>query len=322
VVFDYLHVPFEHGPELGKRPLKILPRLRVYGSAPGYVTFTAATGRKGKVKLGDREFTAVLAQTMITGRFDRPYTGLALIPTDPSRRLIRVSSSLNYLSTPRWAKGELYQISTTPTGDKLTVAPYRGDSGLLKVGPGDRPGIEKLGISGMLRSEQMLLPVGDIGTLPPVENLPEHKIPVGDYTPMSLSVDLGKLTASFSQNYYSKEEPHVRMTKPPVGTFKIRKDKPFVLDFSNQPAVLFTSPAKSQTFKPGDFIRLRAVIIDPELNLLVRGLNDTTQQIGERTYRLAGGESVKIPTYLSLAPTVTITDASGKQIAEGKMPFG
>jgi hypothetical protein len=323
VVFDYLEVPFDQGPGLETRTLKILPRLRGYVSGRAYVTFTAAAARKGKVKLGGREFTALLAQTnVITGRFDAPYTGLILLPDDPSRRVLRTWSSLDYLSTLRWVGGEYYQFAATPTGDKLTVSPYRGETGLLKVSPGGRTGIEKVGLSGVLRSQRMMVPVGDVSSMPPAEKLPEHKVPVGDYTPMSLSVDFGKYTVSLSENYYAKEEPHAQITQPPAGSVKIRKDKPFVLDFSSKPAVLFISPPQKQTFKPGDSIYLRAAIIDPELNLLVRGLDDTSQKIRERTYMISAGNPVTIPQYASLAPTVTITDASGKQVAQGTMPFG
>jgi len=287
------------------------------------MTFAAAVARKGTVKLGDEEYTALLTQSqMINGRFDSPHTTLTLIPTDPSRKLTPWMTRPTTLSSLHWAKGEYFRISATATGDKLTVAPYRGDCGVLKVSLGDRKGIEKLGISGTLRSGNDRLPVGDTTPYSTAEKFPEHKIPVGDYTPYSLTVDVGKLAARFTQNRYSLEEPHTRMSKPPTGTIKIRKDEPVVLNFSNKPAVLFTSPTKGQTVKPGSSVRLRAMIVDPELNLLVRGLNDTTQKIRERTYKLSGGQSVTVPYYASLAPTVTITDSSGKQVAEGTMPFG
>ncbi|MHC4176566.1 MAG: hypothetical protein ACYSWU_03615 [Planctomycetota bacterium] len=322
VVFDHLKVQVDRGPEQETPPLKVQPLLRLSGSTRAYMMFMAAVARKGKITLGDQEFTALLTQTgMITGRFDSPYTGLALIPTDPSRKLLSALMRPSTLSSLHWVKGEYYQISATPTGDKLTVAPFAGDCGLLKVSLANREGTGKLGLSGTLRAENKMLPVGDTTPYTTAEKLPEHKIPVGDYTPYSLAVDVGKLAASFSQNYYSMEEPHARLSKPPAGTLKIRKDKPLVLDFSGKPAVLFTAPTKGQTVKPGSTLRLRALIVDPELNLLVRGLDDTSQKLRERTYR-TGGQTVTIPQYASLAPKVTITDSSGKQVAEGTMPFG
>ena len=63
---------------------------------------------------------------------------------------------------------------------------------------------------------------------------------------------------------------------------------------------MFASPAKNQTFKPGDEIAVNGVLVDPKLNIMIRRLNAAK----------------------SLDPKVTITDSSGKQIAEGPMPFG
>ncbi len=59
---------------------------------------------------------------------------------------------------------------------------------------------------------------------------------------------------------------------------KIRKDEPFVLDFSNKPEVLFASPAKDKTFKPGEEISVKAVLVDPVLDIMIRRLNDTTRK--------------------------------------------
>jgi hypothetical protein len=168
----------------------------------------------------------------------------------------------------------------------------------------------------------MSLPIGDIASIPPAEMLPEHRIPVGDYAPKYLSLHIGKLTAGFSQNYYSTEAPYSRATTPPEPSLKIRKDKPLVLDFSKKPLVLVTSPGEGHTCKPGDTVRFRAMIVEPELNLLVRGVYDTTQKTSERTYTTPTGDKVTLPRYASLAPTVTITDSSGKRLAEGTMPFG
>ena len=94
-----------------------------------------------------------------------------------------------------------------------------------------------------------------------------------------------------------------------------------MLGFSGKPVVLFTAPAKDQVFQPGDTVKLGARMIDSKMNLLIRGLSDTTQKTSERTYMISG-QSMTVPTYASLAPTVTITDPGGKQVAEGTMPFG
>ena len=61
---------------------------------------------------------------------------------------------------------------------------------------------------------------------------------------------------------------------------------------------------------------------DRETGMLVRSLYDTTKFTRERVIRKADGTSVSYPVYAPLVPTVTITDAAGKEVASGKMPFG
>ena len=185
---------------------------------------------------------------------------------------------------------------------------------------GDRKDAEKLGVSGILRSGETTLRFGEMSYLSTAEKLPKHNIPVGDYLPLSLSVDVGTLTASFSQNYYATEAPYARVAEPAAGV-TIQKDKPFVLGFGGKPVVIFTAPGQGQVFKPGDTVSLRAMMIDPKLNLLIRGLSDTTQKLSEQTYRISG-QTVTVPRYAPLVPTVTITNSSGEQVAEGTMPFG
>jgi hypothetical protein len=92
----------------------------------------------------------------------------------------------------------------------------------------------------------------------------------------------------------------------------VRKDKPFILDFSSKPAVMFTSPPKDLRVKAGEKLRVEAVLIDPVLDIMIRGLKDTTRK--EKT---GWGE-----TDLSLDPGVVISRADGEIVAQGEMPFG
>jgi hypothetical protein len=119
-----------------------------------------------------------------------------------------------------------------------------------------------------------------------------------------MTVQFGRLRITLSDNYHSDGRRRDLPGRARVYGIKIRKDKPFVLDFSNKPNVLFASPAKDQTFKPGDEVAMAAVLVDPVLDIMIRNLDDTTQ----------GNQS--------LDPIVTITDASGKEVYTGKMPFG
>jgi len=321
VVFDILSVPVKEADGLGASPLEVLPRLRLQGSARAYVSFATATARKGTIELGGQKYTAMLTQpAVITGRYDTPYTSLILVPQNNSPSVFRGLMSQQYLSTMFWDAGNFFKISASPDGDRLTISPYGGDTGVLKVDAGDRKDAERLGVSGILRSGETTLRFGEMSYLSTAEKLPKHNIPVGDYLPLSLSVDVVTLTVGLSQNYYSTEAPYARVAEPAAGV-TIQKDKPFVLGFGGKPVVIFTAPTQGQVFKPGDTVKLRAMMIDPKLNLLIRGLSDTTQKLSERTYRISG-QTVTVPMYAPLAPTVTVTNSLGEQVAEGTMPFG
>lgn len=315
VVFDFLNVKFE-----GVPPLKILPQIRPVETGWGkpfvretqpvkYLFLTATVSRQGKIKIGEVEYFASLTQaSAITGRFDRPDTGLILVP------MVDSASGPGLLGGGRLGAlfdvdGTLFQASASPTGDKLTVGPFRGDAGVLRVAAGDRKKIEKLGIAGRLGSADMVVPLE--------KKRREYRLPVGDYAPWKLEIDFGDLALTFSQNPYNEDAVRPAKPKPPTCSFKIRKGKPFVLDLSTKPAILF-SPDKEQAIKPGSTVRIGAIIVEPKLDLRLGGL----KTIRERTVTGPDGKKVTIPQYASINPTVVITNSAGKKVAEGKMPFG
>jgi hypothetical protein len=101
---------------------------------------------------------------------------------------------------------------------------------------------------------------------------------------------------------------------------RVYKDKPFVLDFSNQPDVMFASPAQDQAFKRGDEVRVAAVLVDPKLDFMIRALDDTSRKQKETLQN--AGQEMTVERSLSLDPIVTISDSAGKAVFTGKMPFG
>ena len=149
----------------------------------------------------------------------------------------------------------------------------------------------------------------------------ECRLPVGDYIPNYVTIEFGHLRLSISQNYHSDGKPRDIDRKAWVYGIKIRKEEPFVWDFSNPPDVMFASPAKDQTYKRGDEIKVMAVLIDPKLTIMIRGLVDTERK-EKKSVELGDGKTSSYETEASLDPTVTITNAAGKQVAEGLMPFG
>ena len=125
---------------------------------------------------------------------------------------------------------------------------------------------------------------------------------------------------TISDNYHTDGKRQDRH-KQRKFTVQIRQDKPFILDFSNKPEVMFAGPAKDSVFKPGDQVEVYAVLIDPALDIMIRGINDTRQKIKEEI-DLGDGKKEIREKDKSLDPVVIITDSSGKTVAEGPMPFG
>ncbi len=322
-IFEDLVVPMDFGPGLGMRPVRLIPRLRVLGPDLAYVEFVPTVARKGKIRIGKEEYTACLSQTqMISGRFDRPLVDLELKPVSGPAPSRRSSFSSIWLCAKREFDGRLYTFSATPLGDELTVKPYEGEYGILQVGPGGRA-ITKLGMLGELVSKDALVSVGKM-TLPPPEELPrEHRLPVGDYTPVRLALDYGRLKVSIQASTLAFSQPadEGEARPPAVYAIRIRKDKPFVFELSGKPAVMFTGPRKNQTFKPGDEVKIEAVLAEPSLGVMIAGLFDASRKRGEIKIH-DGGKEIAMPDYERLDPTVVIRSPAGTQVAEGKMPFG
>jgi hypothetical protein len=201
----------------------------------------------------------------------------------------------------------------------LTVHPYAGDLGTFEVGPGARK-LTKPGFSltGSLQARDWAVAAGgDIKVGRPLEAR-LCQVPVGDYLPEFLTLNFGQLRIQLSQNYHSEGKRQSRDGRPIVYGITIRKDQPFVLDFANQPEVMFTSPTNSQRIKPGDTLLVAAVLVDPKLDIMIRRLEDTSR----KQTKDAEGKALGYERNLSLDPTVIITRTNGEKVAEGVMPFG
>ena len=146
-------------------------------------------------------------------------------------------------------------------------------------------------------------------------------VPVGDYLPADLRITFGRLSISISHNFHSDGHPRDRQGRPHVYGIRIRKDRPFVLDFSTKPEVLFASPAKNLHVKRGETVLVKAVLIDPVLDIMIRELRGPSRK-RSRVAKDPQGKEQRSAEVLSLDPAVSITDASGKVVATGTMPFG
>jgi hypothetical protein len=87
--------------------------------------------------------------------------------------------------------------------------------------------------------------------------------------------------------------------------------------------VIFDQPSANQTtFSRGDEIKFAAVLIDPKLDIMIRGLDDTSVKV-DKEYKDGSGKVVHTAKVSkSLDPNVVIARADGEVIAEGAMPFG
>ena len=84
---------------------------------------------------------------------------------------------------------------------------------------------------------------------------------------------------------------------------------------------MFASPAKDQRVKLGEELQVKAVLIDPELDIMIRGLDDTARK-QKKEYPTADGRTTTVEQDMSLDPRVVITRADGEKVADGVMPFG
>ncbi len=266
----------------------------------------------GRVELGSKPFDARLGNKyIITSAMNEPGVALALdAPSNEFPMMWWGSDSLNAIHK---VNGVFYTCTASPGGDTLTVRPYTGELGTFEVGPGKRS-LDKVSFRGSLSATNAAVALGGETTNGYPQSARTCQVPVGDYLPNSLNIEFGRLAIFVSDNYHSDGKPRGRGANPPVYGVKIRKDKPFVLDFSNPPQVLFASPAKGLTLKPGDNLEVKAVLVDPVLYIMIRELNDTTKP--------ARADQTRSRNALSLDPTVTVKRMNGQKVAEGIMPFG
>lgn len=240
--FPPLAIPFDFGPDDGMMPVEIFPRLsysNAYTKGQLQMCYLIKEGREGTIRMGRHRFQAIIHQDhMISGRYDSPSTELHLLTTGFYRQATwQRWWGDEELSAMRLVDGKLYSLSVSPTGDTLHVRRYRGELGILRIGPGNRQ-ITEVGMSGSLASEKHAgVP---IGRLPCADDyylwdVRECEVPVGDYCPRQLSFHYGHLAVSLSNNYHTDGKRHGADEKSIVYAIKIRKDRPFVLDFSNRP---------------------------------------------------------------------------------------
>jgi hypothetical protein len=347
VVFDYLEIPSSDESSSEVQSRRFVPWLTatVRPGFPGFAPFpsqlpgtpfaggapmtgvprtqlvlTPATVRTGRVRLGDTWYQAILGSSMggSTGQLMvRPEAVANASPSRPS----------GWQTIPlgrHQAADGFYEVALNSAGNRISVRPYRGPMGEFRLDPGDRQ-VERFGASGMLRtSTGGAAWIGEPGNYYSDERPRSCQLPVGDYGLVSLRVACGDLLVSLSPNSQRAPLPGAAANAAAAFPIAIREDQPFGLRLGDRPTLVFLGPPANanQVFRRGTTVSIRALLVDPTLNCMIRGLNDTTNKLQERTYPTPDGQSRTVPVYASLVPRVSITNSSGKVVANGLMPFG
>ncbi len=319
VCFESFEITFDFGP--GQRAIETMPRLTIRQGGHSELSFIATKVRKGQINIGGAGYYALLGYIYsVGGPFDQPGTAFYLIPKkDPQHNTIWRGA--NKLRAMHKIGGTYYRFSVTPTGDKLFVQPYDGDFGTFEVGAGGREIYPEMAVQGSLCSEDMVVAVGGELKYGRLKSVKSCRLPVGDYLPGTLTITFGLLRITISRNYRSDGKLRDRGESPIFYGIKIRKDKPFVLDFSNNPEMMFVSPSKGHRVKLGGQLRVEADLIDPKLDIIIRRLEDITRK-QKKEYITSNGQKRTSKQLMSLEPKVLITRANGEKVAEGVMPFG
>jgi hypothetical protein len=312
--FDFLRVNL--GTNDSAQPLEVMPRLMLTGDETNtyrYLFFVRTRMFEGNIRMAGHKFKALLGNDyVVTADLNSPDAALELNGKDGWFDWW----GGDRISAIHKVNGHFFTFSAGPSG-VLTVQPYQGDLGTFEVGAGNRQ-LKQLAVSGSLESRDHAVPVGGETKNGRPAEASRCEIPVGDYLPEYLTLEFGRLRIELSQNYHSEGKRQSREGRPAVYGMAIRKDRPFVLDFSNQPDVMFTSPTNNQRVKLGDTLSVMAVLVDPKLDVMLRRLEDTSH----KQTKDAEGKPLGYERNLSLDPTVIITRANGDKVAEGVMPFG
>ena len=312
--FEPVAVAFDFG-AAGRQTLELLPFLQIYEGDTPQFSFIAARVHTGEFRIADTSYQAFLGYRFsIRGPLDQPSTTLILAPTGGEPALWWGGDQLN---STHLLGNRYYRFSSTPAGDKLSVCPYEGPFGILEVGAGGR-NIEKVVMRGSLRSKDSAVAIGEALKDGWPQSARQCRIPVGDYYPALVYVDLGNLRIMASNNYHTNAQGQ-RSRSGPVHGIAIRADKPYILDFSNKPTVVFTEPAARRQIARGNEVTVKAVLVDPVLDIMIRRLNVTARTPPGTS---AGGQEQATGQPVSLDPKVVVSRANGEIVAEGVMPFG
>ncbi len=318
-VFEPFKLDFDFG-DAGRQSIEMMPHFCIGTDGYRSLRFIATKLRRGTLNLGGKTFDLLLGYSHSIGhRLDEPHTTMQLFDHDKPDTAPQWWGA-DQLNAMRLIEGRYYSFSATALGDRVFVRPYEGQLGIFEAGAGGRK-LSEMGMQGSLRSADHSVAVGGESEDGWPKAAHSCELPVADYLPAYLSITYGRLRISISENYHADGKPYRPPRQTKVYGIKIRKDKPFTLDFSNKPEVIFPEPAPDTSVQVGNEVKVKAVLIDPKLDIMIRGLDDTTRK-KTLEYKGPDGETHEMERDLSLDPRVIITRSDGRVVAEGVMPFG
>lgn len=312
ICFDCINVNFDYSSK-EQQLLELMPRLLLFDSGVYNLNFVTTKARKGKIKIAGQRYNVLLGHAgLISGSFDNPWTALCLLPEGSENQQPNWVNSDRLMALHK-IKGTYYCFSATPSGNKLIVRPYEGGFGTFMAGAGGRE-LVYTGCSGSLCSSDKAVAVGGKISNGVLQKTRDCQLPVGDYYPLSLTVRFEGMSVNISDNYHRDGEPRGKALGTKTYGINIRKGESFVFDFSNEPKVIFASPAKDYRIKPGEELTVKAVLTDPELDIMIRQIDVLVNATNPK------GKKWLKP--VSLDPNVVIARTNSEKVADGVMPFG
>jgi hypothetical protein len=233
---------------------------------------------------------------------------------DIKNRFIPYWSGSQSLYSYHKIDNKLYEFILIEDGTKIAARPYQGPLGIIKFSKGSRE-LEKVEFWGSLQKEDYVaVPIGTIKENRP-DMVTECAIPAGDYKLSQIYVTYDNLLIRTSDNSTNAQDQSGR--RETVYGIHVRQDKPYILNFSNEPTVIFSRPSMSKTtFSRGDVIEFTTILIDPKLDIMIKTLYDTSIKVNKQ-YKDRDGMVHTIKENKSLDPNIVIARADGEVIAEG-----
>lgn len=316
--FESVHVPLQFEPGT-RRAVELLPRLWLHKDRELRLGLVAATVRRGEFVIDGKTYEAFLGYGYaVTGRLDSVFSTLCLRCEDGEYAGLS-GTVMDRLAGMRLLGSQWCQFSCSPVGDQLFVYPYQGPLGVLQLGASGRDA-KRLEMFGELRTAQGPLILGRTLANGLLQGADRYEIPIGDYSPGVLTVRLGDTGFSLSPDSYDQEGRRIARERV-ARKIRIREKKPFVLDFSEGPRVVFIHPPKGSRFAAGDQVQVESVLVDPRLDTTIICVSDMTQS-ETKIVTTPDGRKRMMESGLLLQPKIVITRSNGEVVAQGDMPFG